>query len=285
MDGARFRRAGLIVVLTATAVGLAYGRHHTASPAADAWPRSARRARRANRDGSPPGVGGNRRALRIRVRSGPQRGASPVRDARRRARNSRRRRHGYVRFQPAHPHIAAPALWMELGLRAHRRWRHWLSPPAAVVIDARTRSRCRSLGRGVLRRSPNRQNPGAGARGNPRASVVPPVLSGHTLDRADQIVLGASTLSELHKHLGDTVVVNTGSSKTVTLRIVGTATMPAVGGSGSGTSHLDGHRRTAVVPAHPARRSERRRQPSHRSERGVRTTSARREPRGPCDVR
>ena len=75
--------------------------------------------------------------------------------------------------------------------------------------------------------------------GTPGASVAPPVLSGHTLDRADQIVLGASTLSELHKHLGDTVVVNTGSSKTVTLRIVGTATMPAVGGSGSGTSHLE----------------------------------------------
>jgi hypothetical protein len=44
-------------------------------------------------------------------------------------------------------------------------------------------------------------------------------------------VLGAVTLAQLHKHLGDTVTV-TGSPKPTRLQIVGTATMPAIGGEG-----------------------------------------------------
>jgi ABC-type lipoprotein release transport system permease subunit len=65
----------------------------------------------------------------------------------------------------------------------------------------------------------------------PGAKVMPPLLSGHNVDGRDQIVLGALTLSQLHKRVGQQVRVssNTGTSTMVT--IVGTATLPAVGGS------------------------------------------------------
>jgi hypothetical protein len=63
---------------------------------------------------------------------------------------------------------------------------------------------------------------------SPRASVAPPLLSGHGVDATNQIVLGSATLARLHKHVGDTVTLNNGVSKPVTLLVVGTATMPAL---------------------------------------------------------
>ena len=63
----------------------------------------------------------------------------------------------------------------------------------------------------------------------PRVSVQPPLLSGHDFAGASQIVLGASTIAALHKHVGDTVEVSNGVSAPVRLLIVGTATMPAIG--------------------------------------------------------
>jgi hypothetical protein len=65
----------------------------------------------------------------------------------------------------------------------------------------------------------------------PNDTVAPPLLSGHGLRAPDQIVLGATTLADLHKHVGDAVVVNTRSTK-ARLRVVGTATMPTIGTSG-----------------------------------------------------
>ena len=64
--------------------------------------------------------------------------------------------------------------------------------------------------------------------GNTRAHVAPALLSGHEVDAPDQVVLGAETLSDLHKRVGDTVRVS-GGSRTAELRIVGVATMPTVG--------------------------------------------------------
>jgi hypothetical protein len=61
-----------------------------------------------------------------------------------------------------------------------------------------------------------------------RARVNPPILSGHPLEAHDEVVLGAATLAELHKRVGDTVSVSN-SISTRTMRIVGTATMPTVG--------------------------------------------------------
>ena len=71
----------------------------------------------------------------------------------------------------------------------------------------------------------------------PGAAVAPPLLSGHGLQEANQVVLGASTLRSLHKQLGDTVQVRIHGSKPVTLTIVGTATLPPIGVVGS--SHLE----------------------------------------------
>ncbi len=77
-----------------------------------------------------------------------------------------------------------------------------------------------------------------------KSSISPPILAGHAVDGKDQIVLGAGTLSGLHKHLGDTVTVSYGTPQDgptyVPPRryvVVGTATMPAVGYS----SVIDDH--------------------------------------------
>lgn len=74
----------------------------------------------------------------------------------------------------------------------------------------------------------------------PGTSVAPPILTGNGLDGPHQIVLGAVTLASLHKHLGDTVTLQSsapGNPPPQTLRIVGTATMPTIG---QGTSlHLE----------------------------------------------
>jgi hypothetical protein len=70
----------------------------------------------------------------------------------------------------------------------------------------------------------------------PNAKVAPPLLSGHGLDATNQIVLGAQTMAELHKHVGDTVRGSYGAPQDspvyvppTPLKIVGTATFPAVG--------------------------------------------------------
>lgn len=68
---------------------------------------------------------------------------------------------------------------------------------------------------------------------SPNASVSPPLLSGHGLRAASQVVLGPATLARLHKHIGDTVVAGTGQRSPVRLRIVGTASLPTIGSSGS----------------------------------------------------
>jgi ABC-type antimicrobial peptide transport system permease subunit len=73
-----------------------------------------------------------------------------------------------------------------------------------------------------------------------KVPITVPILSGHRLENEHQIVLGGATLRELHKHVGDTVVVSYGSRKDfpiyvppTTLRVVGTGTFPAIGTSGS----------------------------------------------------
>jgi hypothetical protein len=68
--------------------------------------------------------------------------------------------------------------------------------------------------------------------GSPGASVAPPILTGHGFDRPGQIVLGPDTLAQIHKSVGDSVTVRYGTTTPHLLRIVGTATMPAVGVGG-----------------------------------------------------
>ena len=62
----------------------------------------------------------------------------------------------------------------------------------------------------------------------PGSRVAPPMLSGHGLDAANQVVLGNQTLAALHKHVGDTVTFSNGKTKPTTLTIVGTATMTPI---------------------------------------------------------
>jgi hypothetical protein len=65
----------------------------------------------------------------------------------------------------------------------------------------------------------------------PGSTIGPSLLSGHGLDHEDQVVLGALTLSQLGKRVGDTVEVRSPGTVPTRLRIVGTATMPAFGGA------------------------------------------------------
>ncbi|MGB8196395.1 MAG: ABC transporter permease [Acidimicrobiales bacterium] len=62
----------------------------------------------------------------------------------------------------------------------------------------------------------------------PGSHVAPPVLSGHGLEAANQVVLGNDTLAQLHKRVGDTVTFSNGKTKPITLTIVGTATLTPI---------------------------------------------------------
>ena len=73
--------------------------------------------------------------------------------------------------------------------------------------------------------------PVLGAEAN--APVVPPQLSGHGLRGQGQVVLGATTLAQLHKRVGDVVTVADGAPRPFRLRIVGTATLPSIGVGGT----------------------------------------------------
>ncbi len=66
---------------------------------------------------------------------------------------------------------------------------------------------------------------------SPGAAVSPSMLTGDALGEPSQIVLGPATLASLHKHVGGTVVAQTDGHTKVRLRIVGTATLPTIGGS------------------------------------------------------
>ncbi len=60
-------------------------------------------------------------------------------------------------------------------------------------------------------------------------AIAPPLLSGHGLQGQGQVVLGATTLAQLHKRVGDVVTVSDGGPRPLHMRIVGTATLPSMG--------------------------------------------------------
>ncbi len=66
----------------------------------------------------------------------------------------------------------------------------------------------------------------------PGAAVSPSLLSGQEITAPSQIVLGPATLASLHAHVGDTVVAHVDGRPPIRLRVVGTATLPTIGGSG-----------------------------------------------------
>jgi hypothetical protein len=79
---------------------------------------------------------------------------------------------------------------------------------------------------------------------NAGAPVTPPILSGQPVEAAHEIVLGASTMRQLGKRVGDYVTVIYGTPADAPiyvpptrLRIVGTATFPAVGFASTVSDH------------------------------------------------
>lgn len=73
----------------------------------------------------------------------------------------------------------------------------------------------------------------------PDPAVTMPLLTGHPVRAPYQIVVGPTTLAELHKRVGDTVLVSYGTRADYPIYvpptrvlIVGTATFPAMGGAG-----------------------------------------------------
>jgi hypothetical protein len=88
------------------------------------------------------------------------------------------------------------------------------------------------------------------------AAVAPPIVAGRGLESKNQIVLGASTMAQLHKQLGDTVAMRYVPGfppKAIRLTIIGVATMPAIGiAEGLHTSMGVG----AIVPADNGRLTE-----------------------------
>ena len=67
----------------------------------------------------------------------------------------------------------------------------------------------------------------------PDAAVAPPILNGHAVQADDQVVLGAQTLGQLHKQVGDTVTVRVLGGAPKQLHIVGMATMPTIDNGGN----------------------------------------------------
>jgi hypothetical protein len=79
---------------------------------------------------------------------------------------------------------------------------------------------------------------------NDAATVTPPILTGHGFQTGNQVVLGAATMAQLHKRLGQTVTISfaTPADSPVyipptRLRVVGTATFPAVGFASTVSDH------------------------------------------------
>ena len=79
---------------------------------------------------------------------------------------------------------------------------------------------------------------------NLHAPVAPPILSGHGVEAAHEIVLGAATMAQLGKHLGQYVTVSYGQPANAPvyvpptkLMIVGTATFPAIGYASTVSDH------------------------------------------------
>jgi hypothetical protein len=79
---------------------------------------------------------------------------------------------------------------------------------------------------------------------NAGAAVSPPILSGHGVEAAHQVVLGAATMAQLHKRIGQYVTVTYGNPANAPvyvpptrLQIVGTATFPAVGFASTVSDH------------------------------------------------
>ncbi len=65
-----------------------------------------------------------------------------------------------------------------------------------------------------------------------RGSVLPPAIDGRQPTAPDEIALGGKTLDALHKHVGDSVVLDVDGLGSAEVRIVGQVVLPPVGDNG-----------------------------------------------------
>jgi hypothetical protein len=79
---------------------------------------------------------------------------------------------------------------------------------------------------------------------NENAAVTLPILTGRGVEGSHQVVLGAATMAQLHKHLGQYITVSYGAPANAPiylpptrLLIVGTATFPAIGFASTVSDH------------------------------------------------
>ncbi len=79
---------------------------------------------------------------------------------------------------------------------------------------------------------------------NEGATVTPPILTGHGFQGGNEVVLGAATMAQLHTRLGESVTISLGTPADAPvyipptrLRIVGTATFPAIGFASTVSDH------------------------------------------------
>jgi hypothetical protein len=79
---------------------------------------------------------------------------------------------------------------------------------------------------------------------NEAATVTPPILTGHGFQGRNGVVIGAATMAQLHKRLGEDVTISFGARADAPvyipptrLRIIGTATFPAIGFASTVSDH------------------------------------------------
>jgi hypothetical protein len=165
--------------------------------------------------------------VRGRPRTGPNLGTGALGDLRGGARHGGRRRDGDLRREPRHTGFASRAVRVELDLRT-QRGEPDVRRRVAGQGAARPRSRGRRVDRHLLRHARHRWPHRARDRRHAqRADRAARPLRPRPNDA--EIVLGAATLDDLHRHVGDTVVVQGAGHPPVRLRIAGTATLPALG--------------------------------------------------------
>ncbi len=231
----------LIVGLGATAVALAYrgAPHRLATGSRNDHPRDSRLLQVATSSGlSPSGVVG----LRFALQSGRGRTSVPARSVLVGATLAVILVTTTLTFSSGlHTLVSRPALY-------GWNWNYALTsvndvPPAAIAALHRDPDVAASSGYLPLSLQINGQTVPALLGGN-HATVAPPMLSGHAVDGNKQIVLGPTTLSLLHKHVGDTVIGSFGTPNTAPLYlppfklvITGTATLPAIGGQSNFADH------------------------------------------------
>ena len=140
---------------------------------------------------------------------------------------------------PQHPCVAPGPLRLELELRHRLAERSRVPPIVRQLLDADP-DVAAWTGFNFANAQINGQTVPI-LLANANAGLSPPILSGHTLEADNQIVLGAATMAALHTRRSETRSSSaTGPRKTppvyvpqTTMVVVGTATMPAIGSSGA----------------------------------------------------